>query len=117
MRCSDVNSQLLALKWIKDNIESFGGDQNNITLAGQSAGAVSAHFMMLSDLTEGLFHKAILQSGSCLGWWAYKQGPDSNIFFLLEFWLEKQPEIPFLFSDMLTPSTCEHFRSEKGKFK
>ena len=77
MKCSvKLDPQLLALKWINDNIESFGGDPNNITLAGQSAGAVSAHFMMLSDLTKGLFHKAILQSGSCLGWWAYKQDPD-----------------------------------------
>ena len=57
-------SQLLALKWIRENIESFGGDRDNVTLAGQSAGAVSAHFMMLSDHAKGLFHKAILQGGS-----------------------------------------------------
>ena len=50
----------MALKWIKENIEGFGGDPDNITLAGQSAGAVSANFMMLSDRTEGLFHKGQL---------------------------------------------------------
>ena len=59
--------QLLALRWIKENIEGFGGDPDNITLAGQSAGAVSANFMMLSDLTEGLFHKGRLTYDNILG--------------------------------------------------
>jgi carboxylesterase type B len=71
-----LKDQLLALKWIKDNISSFGGDSNNITLAGESAGAVCVHHLMLSELAKGLFHKAILQSGSSLGWWGYKENPN-----------------------------------------
>ena len=56
--------QLTALKWIKDNIEAFGGDPDNITLMGQSAGAMSIQLHCLSPLAEGLFHKAVMCSGS-----------------------------------------------------
>ncbi|XP_064471267.1 acetylcholinesterase-1-like isoform X2 [Ornithodoros turicata] len=55
--------QVEALRWIKNNVEYFGGDPNAITLAGQSAGAVSVHFHMMSPLSKGLFHKAVLLSG------------------------------------------------------
>ena len=52
-----------ALTWIKNNISAFGGDPNNITVFGESAGAVDTLSMMLSPKAEGLFHKAISQSG------------------------------------------------------
>ncbi|KAI1278412.1 Acetylcholinesterase [Halotydeus destructor] len=55
--------QLMALQWIKDNIESFGGNSDNITLFGESAGAVSVAFHLLSPLSRSLFSQAILQSG------------------------------------------------------
>ena len=55
--------QLTAIKWIKDNIEAFGGNPNNITLMGQSAGAMSVQQHCLSPLSKGLFHKAIMSSG------------------------------------------------------
>ncbi|KAL0839209.1 hypothetical protein ABMA28_015981 [Loxostege sticticalis] len=58
-----LKDQVIALKWIKDNIESFGGDANRVTLFGSSAGAISIDFhFMFTD--EQLFHRAILQSGS-----------------------------------------------------
>lgn len=56
--------QLLALKWIQKNIHLFGGDPNQVTLFGQSAGAFSIGLMLISPLSSGLFHRAILQSGS-----------------------------------------------------
>ncbi|XP_064471200.1 acetylcholinesterase-1-like [Ornithodoros turicata] len=56
--------QLLALEWIKENIVYFGGDPDSITLMGQSAGAMSIGFHMVSPLSRGLFHRAILESGS-----------------------------------------------------
>lgn len=55
--------QLTAIKWVKDNIHSFGGDSNNITIMGQSAGAMSVQQHCLSPLTDGLFNKAVMSSG------------------------------------------------------
>lgn len=54
--------QILALRWVQDNIAAFGGDAANVTAFGQSAGAHSVWSLMLSDEAEGLFHRAILQS-------------------------------------------------------
>ncbi|XP_011630754.1 esterase E4-like [Pogonomyrmex barbatus] len=65
-----LKDQIAALKWIKENIEAFGGDSNNITVFGASAGGSSAHFLMLSPLSKGLFQKAILQSGMSTCDWA-----------------------------------------------
>lgn len=58
--------QLQALKWIKDNIEAFGGDPNNVTIAGQSAGSFSVNAQIASPLASGYFQKAITQSGGIL---------------------------------------------------
>lgn len=56
--------QLLALIWVNQNIKSFGGDPNEITIFGESSGAFSVGYHLLSDLSEGLFKRAILNSGS-----------------------------------------------------
>lgn len=56
--------QIAALHWIKNNIDVLGGDPNNVTIFGESAGAQSVSEIMSTPLSEGLFHKAILQSGS-----------------------------------------------------
>ena len=56
--------QVAALAWVRDNIEVFGGDPNNVTIFGESAGAQSVTEIMSTPLSEGLFHKAILQSGA-----------------------------------------------------
>ena len=56
--------QLTALKWVKDNIASFGGDPENVTVMGQSAGAMSIQLHCLSTLAEGLFQRAVMCSGS-----------------------------------------------------
>ncbi len=56
--------QVAALTWIKDNIAAFGGDPENVTIFGESAGAQSVTEIMSTPLSEGLFHKAILQSGA-----------------------------------------------------
>ena len=57
--------QVEALRWIKANIAAFGGDPDNITVFGESAGAMSTCALLGTPLADDLFHKAILQSGSC----------------------------------------------------
>ena len=56
--------QIAALKWIKKNIVAFGGDSEQITIAGQSAGSMSVNALVASPLAKGLFNKAIGQSGA-----------------------------------------------------
>jgi para-nitrobenzyl esterase len=58
--------QVAALKWIKRNIEAFGGDPQKVTIAGQSAGSMSVCALVASPLTKGLFRGAIAQSGGIL---------------------------------------------------
>jgi para-nitrobenzyl esterase len=55
--------QIAALQWVRRNIAAFGGNPNNVTIFGFSAGGVSVHSMLVSPLARGLFHKAIAESG------------------------------------------------------
>ncbi len=62
--------QHLALEWIYNNIESFGGDRHQVTLFGESAGSVSVSLHLLSPISRNLFKYAIMQSGTALCQWA-----------------------------------------------
>ena len=55
--------QMTAMQWVRDNIASFGGDPDNVTIMGQSAGAMSVQQHCMSPMTKGLFHRAVLSSG------------------------------------------------------
>lgn len=57
--------QVFALQWVRDEIAGFGGDPDNVTIFGQSAGAGDVCMHMTSPLSRGLFHRVISQSGSC----------------------------------------------------
>lgn len=62
-----LEDQRSALRWVKRNAVAFGGDPNNITIAGESAGAASVCMHVIApEETRGLFHKAIAQSGGCV---------------------------------------------------
>lgn len=58
-----LKDQVLALKWIKNNIKAFGGDPDSITIFGASAGGSSVHHHMMSSSSEGLFNRAMVFSG------------------------------------------------------
>jgi len=58
-----LQDQIAALRWVKHNIEAFGGDPDRVTVFGQSSGAISISALIASTLTKGLFQRAIAQSG------------------------------------------------------
>ncbi len=62
-----LEDQQAALRWVRDNITAFGGDPGNVTLFGESGGAVSVCAHLTSPTAAELFHRAIIQSGGCIG--------------------------------------------------
>lgn len=67
--------QHVALKWVKNNIRAFGGDDNKITLFGESAGSASVGFHAISPHSTGLFNKFLMESGSPISPWATNKFP------------------------------------------
>lgn len=49
-----LKDQVMALKWVQEHIKAFGGDPNNVTIFGESAGGASVHFLMLSPMAKGI---------------------------------------------------------------
>lgn len=70
-----LKDQVAALKWVKRNIKHFGGDPDNITIFGESAGSASVMYHLISPMSKGLFHKAIMQSGSAISPWSFQFEP------------------------------------------
>ncbi|XP_037051706.1 esterase FE4-like [Bradysia coprophila] len=93
-----LKDQVMALKFLRSHIEKFGGNPNDITLMGYSAGAMSISMHLVSPMSVGLFHKAIVMSSAATGQWenpvdqlhlAKKQArifncPDDNVDDMIE---------------------------------
>lgn len=74
-----IRDQISALKWVRDNAVRFGGDPNNVTIFGESAGGVSVTVLMASPEARGLFHRAVCQSaGASKGLLKLKEPTGSN---------------------------------------
>ncbi|GFG34026.1 hypothetical protein Cfor_05019, partial [Coptotermes formosanus] len=65
-----LKDQVAALRWVRDNIAAFGGNPNSVTIFGVSTGGASVHYHLLSPASQGLFHRAVSQSGTALCSWA-----------------------------------------------
>ncbi|KAG7305179.1 hypothetical protein JYU34_009210 [Plutella xylostella] len=70
-----LKDMVALLRWVKANIRNFGGNPDDVTIAGCSAGSVSVELLAVSEATKGLFYKVISQSGSGVGGWAVQQNP------------------------------------------
>ncbi|XP_045128051.1 esterase FE4-like isoform X2 [Portunus trituberculatus] len=73
-----LKDQVLALQWVQDNIELFGGNPKQVTIFGVSAGGISVHFHILSPSSKELFQRAILHSGTALLLDLFKASQDVN---------------------------------------
>jgi carboxylesterase type B len=65
-----LKDQSMILRWVKNNVDKFGGDSNKITIVGQSAGGASVNYHSISPMSKGLFNYGILQSGSLFNVWS-----------------------------------------------
>ncbi|XP_068633811.1 juvenile hormone esterase-like [Battus philenor] len=77
-----MKDQVAALRWIKRNISSFGGDPENVTIFGESAGGASVSLHLLSPMSKGLFKRVISQSGTAISNWATSFLPRERSFAL-----------------------------------
>ncbi len=61
------------LEWVRDNIQYFGGDPNSVTIFGESAGASAVTALMISPVTQDLFHRVLSMSGGVVGFSNYRR--------------------------------------------
>ncbi|CAH2107814.1 unnamed protein product [Euphydryas editha] len=89
-----LKDQVAALHWVKNNVSQFGGDPENITIWGGSAGGASVTYHMISPMTKGLFHKAISQSGTFLSEWTNQTDGKERAFKVGKY-LGKDTDDPY----------------------
>jgi len=79
-----LRDQIAALEWVRDNIEAFGGDPENVTIFGESAGAMSVATLLGTPSAQGLFHRAVMQSGAAHNVLSAEQAANAAELFLRE---------------------------------
>jgi para-nitrobenzyl esterase len=93
--------QIAALKWVRDNISKVGGNPANVTIFGQSAGAVDVNVLMTSPQAKGLFHKVIAESGTV------SRAPDDATMRMTGLGAVMSPRSGDTYSDALTLAEAE----------
>lgn len=73
-----MKDQVALLRWVQKNIANFGGNPGDVTIGGFSAGSSAVDLLMLSDMTKGLYNKAIPESGASVGVWSLQIDPVQN---------------------------------------
>lgn len=123
-----LKDQAFLLRWVQENIEYFGGNKDSVTIWGQSAGATSVTYQMISPMSEGLFHRAISNSGGLLGparsGVAREQAvrlaelmncPTNDTETIVECLRQISPE-DMIFSGLSFPIVVESFESDEPAF-
>jgi para-nitrobenzyl esterase len=107
-----------SLEWIRDNITAFGGDPNNITIAGESGGAFNVLSLLASPSAQGLFHKAVVESGIALVWSperAVAQSEDLLVALLIkDKKIANKEEAEKYISEMQNDEIKEYLRSKSA---
>ncbi|KAL4709553.1 hypothetical protein ACJJTC_007284 [Scirpophaga incertulas] len=106
-----MKDQVLALKWVQKNILQFGGDANNVTIFGGSAGGASVAFHLVSPMSKGLFARAICQSGCSLNFWTRIIDPRQKAIALakkLGFYSEDDTELYTFFKNLPVEKMIDH---------
>ena len=75
---------ITVLKWVRDNIGSFGGDPDNVTVMGFSGGSVAVHALVVSNAAASLFNRALSHSGSLFNNWAFNRNPSRAVDHVIE---------------------------------
>lgn len=111
-----LKDQTLALKWIKENIENFGGDSNNITITGYSAGGASVHLHYMSPHSKGLFARGISHSGCALNPWVIAENSLEKAKKLCEY-LKCPTNNHTIMKDCLMSKTAEEITGTISLFQ
>lgn len=77
-----MKDQVLAMKWVRDNIKFFGGSEEKVTLMGGSIGAAGVHSHLMSPMSKGLFSRAYIASGTAISPWAFTVDARNEAFAL-----------------------------------